>query len=201
MCDVSTAFSIVSGIIGFIGSQQKSNAEQQQAAFNAQVARNNEILAQRQAEDAVRRGEAAAAKQGEQTRQFKARQRTALAGGGIQVGVGSALDLSTDVSAVGREEEAIIRRNAEREALGFRTQGMNFAASAELAVLRGEQSRRAAGINALGTLLTVGSTFSQSSLFNKRPTGFTANFADQGPFLPIPKKKPPVGSAGPFKRV
>ena len=179
MCDIGTAFSIISGVIGFIGDQRKAKQEQQQADFNAAVARNNEILKKRAATDAILRGEAAAAKQGEITRQFKARQKTALAGGGIQVDFGSALDLSTDVSAVGREEEAIIRRNAEREALGFRTQGMNFAASAELAVLKGEQSKQAAGFGAFGSLLTVGSSLSGSSLFSKRPRGFSA---PAGPF-------------------
>ena len=182
MCSIGTAFSIVSGIIGFIGDRQKAQAEQQQAAFNAAVARNNQILANRAAADAIKRGEAAAAKQGEATRQFKARQRTALAGGGVRVGVGSALDIETDVSAVGREEEAIIRRNAEREALGFRTQGMNFAASAELATLKGDQSRRAAGISAFGTLLTVGSDLEKAGVFKKRPTGFKVNASLASPF-------------------
>lgn len=167
MCSIGTAFSVISGIVKVISSISSGNAAKKQAEFNAQVARNNQILAQRQADDALRRGEAAAAKQGEATRQFKARQRTALAGSGIVVDVGSALDLETDVSAVGREEEAIIRRNAEREALGFRTQGMNFAASAELATIQGEQAERAAGINAFGTLLTVGSSLSGVSA--KRP--------------------------------
>ena len=180
MCDISTALSVVSGVVGFIGSRRQAQAEQQQAAFNAAVARNNEILAQRAAEDAILRGEADAAKQGEITRQFKARQRTALAGGGVRVGVGSALDIETDVSAVGREEEAIIRRNAEREALGFRTQGMDFAASAELAALKGEQSRRAAGISAFSTLLTVGSSVNDA--FKKRPTGFKVDASLASPF-------------------
>ena len=170
MCDISTAFSVVSGVVGFIGQMQQGQADRNQAKFNAQVAKNNEILKKRAAEDAILRGEAAAAKQGEATRQFKARQQTALAGGGVVVGRDSALDLAGDVSAVGREEEAIIRRNAEREALGFRIQGMNFAASAELATIKGEQAQRAAGINAFGSLLTVGSSaFSGTSA--KRPSG------------------------------
>ena len=178
MCDISTAFSVVSGVIGFIGSIREGQAAKQQADFNAAVARNNEILKKRAAEDALLRGEAAAAKQGEKTRQFKARQRTALAGGGIQVDVGSALDLTTDASAVGREEEAIIRRNAEREALGFRIQGMNFASSAELASLKGEQAQRAAGFNAFGSLLTVG-----SDVFKKKPKSpFSVDASLSSPF-------------------
>jgi hypothetical protein len=169
MCDIGTAFSVISGVVGFMGSMADARAAQQQADFNAAVARNNEILANRAADDAILRGEAAAAKQGLQTRQFKARQRTALAASGIQVDEGTALDLSLDVGSVGREEEAIIRRNAEREALGFRTQGMNFAASATLAELKGEQAQRAAGFSALGSLLTIGSSFTPKKKLPKAP--------------------------------
>ena len=158
MCDLSTVITVIGGIVSIAGQIQEGNDRRRQEAFNAAVARNNQIIADRAAVDAKLRGEAAAARQGEKTRQFKARQRTALAAGGVVVDEFSALDLTTDTSAIGREEEAIIRRNAEREALGFTTQGLNFGSSAELADLRGRAARREAGFGAFGTLLTTAGT-------------------------------------------
>ncbi len=178
MCDIGTAFSVVSGVVGFIGDQRKAKAERDRATFNAKIADNNRIITERAAEDAILRGEADAAKQGEKTRQFKARQKTAAAGQGLPVK--DILALQLDAGSAGREEGAIIRRNAEREALGFRTQGMNFAASAELALIKGEQATRAAGFNAFGTLLTIGSDV--NTAFNKRPKSpSTVSAGPQGP--------------------
>ena len=158
MCDLATAITVIGGIVSIAGQISEGKARDREAAFNTQVARNNQIIADRAAVDARLRGEAAAARQGEKTKQFKARQRTALAAGGVVVDEFSARDLVTDTSAIGREEESIIRRNAEREALGFTTQGLNFASSAELADLRGQAARREAGFGASGTLLTTAGT-------------------------------------------
>ena len=152
------------------GQIQASRAAQAQAAYQAAVARNNQILAERAAQDALARGRAEAAKQGVRTRQFIARQRTALAGAGQLVDVGSGLDLTADTAAAGRLEELTIRRNAEREALGFRTQGMNFAAEAQLARLRGQAARRALPFGIAGTLLTSAEAFRKGWPKKRIPT-------------------------------
>ena len=167
--------------IGFglqlIGSIQQSRAAQAQASFQAAVARNNAIIAQRQAEDARLRGEQAAAQISLQegrdtakaalaTRQLIARQRVAQAGLGQTTDVGSALDLTADTAAAGKLDELTLRRNAaferqvasnnaEREAIGFLTQGFNFAAEAQAADLRRQSARNAGIISAFGTIITT----------------------------------------------
>ncbi len=132
----STLFSIV----GFVTQGQAARAQGQAAAqaagYQASIARRNQIIANRAAEDALARGEAAKGRKELQTRQFISRQRTAQAGQGQKVDVGSALELVQDTAQFGKLDALQIRANAEREALGFRTQGLNFGSSAELMDLR-----------------------------------------------------------------
>ena len=166
---LSTGLQIISGI-------QQSRAAQAQANFQAAVARNNAIIAQRNAEDARLRGEqnvaqiriregADVAKFALEQRQFIARQRVAQAALGQTTDIGSALDLTSGTRAVGKLDELTLRRNAaferevarnnaEREAIGFLTQGFNFEAEARLASLRAESARSAGIIGAFGTIIT-----------------------------------------------
>ena len=166
-----SGFSIFTAIASFgvqlLGSIQQSRAAQAQAAFQAAVARNNAIIAQRQAEDARLRGEEGAARTGLATRQFIARQRVAQAGLGQTTDVGSALDLTADTAAAGKLDELTIRANAEREAIGFLTQGFNFEAEARLADLRRRSARNAGLISAFGTIITTAGTVHEKFTLRK----------------------------------
>ena len=174
---VIAGFQAVAGAVSFISGIQQSRAAQAQASFQAAVARNNVIIAQRQAEDARLRGEQATAQISLQeqrdtataalaTRRLIARQRVAQAGLGQTTDVGSALDLTADTAAAGKLDELTLRRNAaferqvarnnaEREAIGFLTQGFNFEAEARLADLRRRSARSAGIISAFGTIITT----------------------------------------------
>ena len=156
---------------------QSSRAAQARAQYQKAVAENNAILVQRQAEDARLRGEQAAlsvevsekavdARAALAQRQLIARQRVTQAALGQTTDVGSALDLTSDTAAAGKLDErtrrrnaaferAVIRNNAEREAIGFLTQGFNFAAEAQLADLRRRSARSASIIGAFGTIITT----------------------------------------------
>lgn len=151
-----TTLGAFSGVAGQVFQGQAATAQAragaQAANYQAAIARRNQEIANRAAEDAIARGKAATGRKALQTRQFIARQRVAQAGLGQTVDVGSALDLTADTAAFGKLDELTIRSNAEREALGFRTQGLNFGASAELADLRAQNALLAgrAGVTAAG---------------------------------------------------
>ena len=163
MCTPTLVITSLISVAHFVSQRQAALAQgragAQAANYQAAIARRNQEIANRAAEDAVARGEAAVGRKALQTRQFIARQRVAQAGLGQTVDVGSALDLTADTAAFGKLDELTIRSNAEREALGFRTQGLNFGASAELADLRaqsalleGQAAATRAGFELAGTL-------------------------------------------------
>src|SRR3990167_9166008 len=146
----ASGVSQVGGMFAQVGVQRAAaDAAQQRANYEAAVARNNMILAERAAVEAERRGKIAAKQQRLKTSQLIGQQRTGFAAHGVLVDEGSAGDVTEDTAAFGKLDELTITHNAEREALGFRTQGMNFQASGELAQLRAFQPD-----TTFGTILT-----------------------------------------------
>lgn len=140
--------------VGVMGSIQQGKAAKAQADYQAAVSRNNQIIAQRRADDARDRGEVEAQDRKRLTALQIGRARAEAASRGVEVGSGSALEIEVDVAGIGAEEEAIIRNNAEREALGFEAEGMNFEAEAGLQELSGRNAQSAARSQAFGTALT-----------------------------------------------
>lgn len=140
--------------ISAYGAYQQGQALKAQGTYQAAVLRNNKILADRAAADAVARGKSEASKREQQGRALIGRQRAVLASNGVDVNSGSAVDIQADTEANTKLDADMIRANAEREALGYRTQGMNFDASASLATLRGDQAGANSLLSAGGTLLS-----------------------------------------------
>jgi len=153
------------------GQIQAGKQAKGRAAYQAAVARNNATIAGYKAEDARRRGEIEAEKQGKATAQLIGRQRAALAGGGVTVGQDSAGQLVRDTAALGRLDALTIQSNAEREALGFEARGVSFESEARLQGLVGENAVSSSYLKAGASLLSgVGSVAGKWYNY-KYPTG------------------------------
>ena len=169
LAEASLAATAIGTATSVYGRLQEGNAVKKQAAYQAAVARNNAILAERAAQDAEQRGSLEAQRLALQARQLSGRQRAALAANGVLVDTGSALDVVEDTSAMGKLDQLTARRNAAREASNYRAQGMNFEASAQLAESRGSSARRASYIEGLSTFSTgVGSVSDKWYRFNRQ---------------------------------
>lgn len=153
------------------GAIQQGRAAAAQAEYQAAVGRNNAILAQRAADDARLRGAEAERRKAVENRQLMGRQRAVLAANGVLVDQGSALDLTSDTAEIGKLDELTIRSNAEREALGYEAQGMNFNAAAQLNSMRADNARSSAMGSALGTVLT-GATSVASKWYQYKKEGW-----------------------------
>ena len=165
----SLAFTAIGTAASFYGQMQGAKAAKARGDYEAAVARNNQTIAERYATDAVGRGKTAADERRAGARQVIGAQRASSAARGVEVGTGSALDLTTDTAGIGELDALTLRHNAEREAYGFRTQGLNFASSGELARLRGENEATALRGSAFSTALTgAGTVASKWYNFNQR---------------------------------
>lgn len=117
---------IASTVVSSLGAYRQAQAEKSSLKYNAAVARNNAIY-QRQfeernlalAEDARKRGETEEYRQRLRTLNLAAKQRSAFASAGVDVSVGSPLDLLGDTFALGELDALTVRNNAAREAMGF----------------------------------------------------------------------------------
>jgi hypothetical protein len=155
MMYASLASSVLGGAMQMYGQYQQGQAAGAAGEYQAAVARNNAIMAERQAADALARGDAAEKQQRLRVQGMLGKQKSALAGAGVQLDEGSSgLDILGDTAAYGELDALTIRSNAEREAWGYRAQAGNYEAQARLNQMQGENSQMAGMIGAGSTLLT-----------------------------------------------
>jgi hypothetical protein len=129
--------------------------QQQQAGFQADVAKNNQIIQQRMAEDALNRGKRDEMTHRMRVAQIKSRQRAAFGASGVDPLSGSASDILADTAMMGELDALTIRSNAEREAYAHLTGAQNSGAQGRLSRLRGQSG-------AAGTLLSGGGKVAQA---------------------------------------
>lgn len=141
-------------VLGAAGEMQAAKAQSQALQYQAAIARNNQIIAQRRAEDARQRGELESNLQRQRSRLLTSQQRAALAGAGVTVDQDSALQLTEDTAALGELDALTIRSNAEREALGFESEASNFGAEASLQTSAASNALSSGRLKAGATLLS-----------------------------------------------
>ena len=124
-----------------------------QARFQARVAKNNAVRAEAAARDAIKRGQVDEATQRQATSQAISSSRASAAARGVDVDVGSAVDVAASIAQVGEQDALTIRQNAAREAFNIRQQGEDFTAQAEQAVIAGKNASRLANRQVAGTLI------------------------------------------------
>lgn len=153
---LSIAATIGSTVLGIGGQIAQGNENAALANYQAQVAANNQILANRAAQDAKARGDIAAANAQTSANSLLGRQKTALAANGVNVNQGTALDIQGNTKAVSENEALTIRSNAAREAYRYETEGANYGNEEAVALSKAANDQSAIFGNALGTALTGG---------------------------------------------
>ena len=114
-----------------IGQSNAATAQAGQANYLSQVARNNQIIAQRNADLATQQGDVQATQKQQQTAQIIGAQRAALASQGGDVDSGSPLDIQGDTARAGFTDAATIKSNAALTAYGYEVQANSAGASAD----------------------------------------------------------------------
>jgi len=142
--NVFANIAVISGVVGGVSS---AYSQYQTGKYNNQVAANNKIIADRQAEDSLRRGRTAEAEHRRKVEDLKGSQKVAFGAGNIQLGSGTPLDVLEGTAVMGEIDALTIRDNARREAYGYQVQGMNAQAQGRLDKYQGTTG-------AVGSLLT-----------------------------------------------
>jgi hypothetical protein len=155
MCEViSLIAGIASAGLGAAGQMQQGQAQKDAADYQAAVDRNNAILSQRQARDAVERGQADQQTQMRKNADAEGRARASYASRGIEGNFGSPLEVMGDMAQFGALDAKTIGINSQREAAQYEAQAMNSNASATLKQQQGNNAQAAAGIGAMGSLIS-----------------------------------------------
>lgn len=144
MCITAGAISIISTLASVAGTVVGGMAQVQAQRAQEMQNRNNAIIAQRNAADSRARGVVAEQDVQLRTRAMKGRQVNILAEKAIDLGNSTALDIIGDTAMFGKMDALTTRNNAEREAIAYEGQQMNFLAQAD-------QNRMAASAAMFGT--------------------------------------------------
>ena len=156
MCELTTMLMLGSTLLGAAGAVQQGKAAQQSANYNAKVADMNAKISERQARDAVERGQMEEQQQRMKTAQILGQQRAAMAANGVDLTFGSPLDTLVDTATMGELDALTIRANTYREERDIRQQGNNQTAQASALRAEGANARKTGFMDAFGTILGGG---------------------------------------------
>jgi hypothetical protein len=133
---------VASGVLSAAGAYQQGQAAKA-------VGRNNQIMAEYAAQDALRRGEEDAIKVRQQTDKLKGTQRASMAAKGLDLSEGTPAALIEQTDFFGAVDATTARDNAKRDAWSARTGGANARAQGDAAAKQGT-------LSAFSTLLGTG---------------------------------------------
>ncbi len=140
----------------FIGQQRQAGAVDAQGKYEAMIDRQNAGLADQQAADAIQRGQIEEGRQRLGTKQEIGATRASIAGQGVDVGSGSALDVQGSEAGLGEMDALTIRNNAAREAWGYNTQAAQDRQAALMSEFSGKQAAAGLRSQSYSTLITGG---------------------------------------------
>lgn len=166
MCDPTTlavasvASSVIGGGMQYMAQKQAGAAQSNALRYQADVDRNNAIVQDRLASDAIDRGKEEERMHRIKIGQLKGQQVNAFAKNGVAIDSGTPLDVLADTAMIGELEALTIRNNAEREAYGYRVQGMNYRASAGNNDLAASTAKKSANTAAMTSVLSTAGSVS-----------------------------------------
>lgn len=175
MIDFGTLLQGFGGGMRAVSAYTSAKNEQAALTAQAQVARNNALLSEWQADDAEMRGEQAANNVRLKGNQVKGAQRAAMAANGVDLSVGSAQRTLNDTDYLTALDAAQLQDNAAREAWGYRRQGANYTSQAQAADAASSQISPwlAAGTSLLSSATAVAGRWYQqngaAALVDKSP--------------------------------
>jgi hypothetical protein len=149
---VMDVIGVASAAMSAMSAMQQSQAAQDQANYQAQVARNNAIIAQQQADDAQSLARMREREHRTQVKGFKGKQRSILATSGFEANEDDALDILADTAEIGEVDALKIRNKGKREAHRHHLAAQSGQAQAGLFGMQAAQQNPAqAGALAFGT--------------------------------------------------
>lgn len=149
------ALTAVSTGVAAYGAYTQAKAAKSSANYQADVDEQNAKAQERNAQDIEARGREEQDRYRRRLAQMMGSQRVQLAGTGVDIGSGSALDLMADTAGEGARDVATIGQNTARDAYGARVGAMSAQAQANIG--RATASGISPGLQT-GTSLMSGAT-------------------------------------------
>lgn len=163
------AATVASAVVSAKGAEQQGQAANAAAQYQAQVANNNAVIANQNADYAVRAGQAKGQQESMKGAANLGRLRAAQAANGIDINSGSDVDVQAGQAEVNQLNTENVIQNADLTAYGYRSQSGNFTAQSGLDTAEGENAEQAGQTAALGSLLEGASSVGGAYAKGKAP--------------------------------
>lgn len=165
MAYVALIAAVAGAAVSAYSAHEQGVAQQNQANYQAAVARNNQTIANQYAQVEIQRGQVLEEQKREETAQRIGAVRAAAGANGLDVNTGSPLRLQEDTAKLGELDALTIRNNSQRAAYGYQVQGMNFGAQAGLLDSEASNAARAGNLgmwsSIMGGASSVGNKWAQ----------------------------------------
>ena len=159
------AIGLAGAAVSAFGSVEAGNAAKASSDYQAQVARNNALIAGQNAAWTAESGESKVAAQGMKTAETVGKTKAAQGASNIDVNTGSAIGVQHAESKLGALDALTIRSNSAREAYGYEVAASSDTAEAGLLEQQGSQQQTAGDIGGLSSFLSgassVGSNYAR----------------------------------------
>lgn len=149
---IATVASVAGTAMSAYGAYSNSQNAKAAMGAQAQVNRNNALIAGWQAEDAIKRGGRDAMRVKTMANRLKGAQRAGFGANGVDMTTGSALQILSDTEYFGEVDAGTVKDNAAKEAWALRNQAMGF--SSEASLMQGRADRESPALAAGTSLLT-----------------------------------------------
>lgn len=142
------------------GAYESGQANAASAQYQANVARNNQQIANMNASAATQRGEVLAEQKQVQTSQQEGMARAVAGASGIDANTGTPVKLQSDIAKLGSYDAMTIRNSAAREAYGYKVQGLSYGAQAGLDEMQQQSAATGGDLGAMASLVGGASNIS-----------------------------------------
>lgn len=153
MCDLITALTIGSTVMGGMGAIQQGKAQAAAAEYQAKVSNMNAALAERQSREIVEKGQVEEQQQRMKAAKLIGEQKATMAANGVDLSFGSPLDTLVDSAKMAELDALTIRSNTYKAERDARQQANNYRAQASIDLATGANAQTAGYMSALGTVI------------------------------------------------
>lgn len=145
--------SLLGGMASASGAKQQANAQAQASLYQAGVAEENKKIAQQYANYELGMGQYNAQQQSQITADTIGTQKSVQAASGLDVNMGTLVDVRARTAEVGAMDSLTLLANAQRKAFGYQMDAYNFESDAGLLRLQSSNAKKSGKISAASSLL------------------------------------------------
>jgi hypothetical protein len=156
---------LIGGVISAVGTIASGIAQKNALDYQAQVANNNAIIAQQNANYAIEAGQSKAAQQGMKEAEIGGEIKAAQAAGGVDVNTGSNKEVQKSQRELGALNQKQVIANAQLTEYGYLAQKTNFQAQSQLDTYEGQQAEVGGFLGGAGQIFGAASKWDGPSTF------------------------------------